>query len=227
MENIAENYQRIQDTIARACAIAKREQNEITLLAVTKFVLVERIAQALALGIRHVGENKAQDFRDKLDFFINNQCTPHFIGQLQTNKIKYIIGQASLIQSVDRLELAQEINRQAQRLQIVQDILVEVNIGGEAQKGGIDERGLCAFLQDLQELPHLRVQGLMCVPPALSQQETRRYFARMRGLFESCAGMEGITMRHLSMGMSGDYAVAIEEGATMVRIGSALFGARQ
>lgn len=225
MENIADNYKRIQDTIAHACAMAHRDTSEITLLAVTKFVPVERIALAVELGIRDVGENRAQDFCDKLDFFEKNGFRPHFIGQLQTNKVKYIIGKAVLIQSVDRLELAREIARQAQHQDVVQDILVEVNIGGEAQKGGIGEHALPALLQELHGMPQIRVQGLMCVPPALNGEQARPYFARMRELFEACKEDGG--MRHLSMGMSGDYAAAIAEGATMVRVGSALFGARQ
>lgn len=149
------------------------------------------------------------------------------IGQLQTNKVKYVIGNASLIQSVDRLELAKEISRLAVKAGITQDVLAEVNIGGEAQKGGIAPDELKDLLSIISELPGIRVKGLMCVPPAVGE-EARRYFASMRRLFEdiASAGIPGVDMRELSMGMSGDYKSAIKEGATMVRVGTAIFGAR-
>lgn len=223
---IAENYKRIQDGIADASAASGRRAEDITLIAVTKFVPIERIAPALELGVRHVGENRAQELVQKLDFFKSRLCDIHFIGQLQTNKVKYIIGQVGLVQSVDRIQLGQELERQAAHLDVVQDILVQVNIGREVQKGGIDEGNLVSFLESMQDMPHIRVKGLMCVPPALDEEEARPYFARMRTLFEQCKCIPGVAMQHLSMGMSGDYKVAIREGATMVRVGSALFGAR-
>ncbi len=223
---IAENYERIQDGIADACAASGRRTEDITLIAVTKFVPIERIAPALELGVRHVGENRAQELVQKLDFFKSRLCDIHFIGQLQTNKVKYIIGQVGLVQSVDRIQLVQELERQAAHLDVVQDILVQVNIGHEVQKGGIDEGNLVSFLGSMQDMPHIRVKGLMCVPPALDEEEAKPYFARMRTLFEQCKSIPGVAMQHLSMGMSGDYKVAIREGATMVRVGSALFGAR-
>ena len=221
---IRDNYNRIQDGIADACASSGRRIEDITLIAVTKFVPIERIASALALGVRHVGENRVQELIQKLDFFRSYSCDVHFIGQLQTNKVKYIIGQVGLVQSVDRIQLVQELERQASRLDVVQDILVQVNIGHEPQKGGIDEGNLIDFLESMQDMPHIRVKGLMCVPPALDEEEARPYFARMRTLFEQSKSI--LTMQHLSMGMSGDYKAAIREGATMVRVGSALFGTR-
>lgn len=224
---IQENYARIQENIEAACAAVHRSVEEITLVAVTKFVPVERIAPVLELGITHVGENRAQEFRDKLEFFANYGVKRHFIGQLQTNKVKYVIEQAHLIQSVDRPELAAEISRQAVRRGITQNILIEVNIGAEAQKAGADAARMQPFLEEVAALPGLRVQGLMCVPPAVGAEETRPYFARMRTLFEACKSIPGVEMQHLSMGMSSDYSIAILEGATMVRVGSALFGPRQ
>ncbi len=223
---IEENYKRIQDGIADACAASGRGTDEITLIAVTKFVPIERIAPAIALGIRSVGENRAQEMSQKLDFFRSNGCSVHFIGQLQTNKVKYIIGQADLVQSVDRIQLAQEMERLAARDSVAQDILVQVNIGHEVQKGGIEESNLQEFLYSMADMPHLKVKGLMCVPPAVDELDAVPYFARMRKLFEQCASIQGVDMLHLSMGMSGDYKAAIREGATMVRIGSALFGTR-
>ena len=147
---------------------------------------------------------------------------------MRYKKLKYVIGNASLIQSVDRLELAKEISRLAVKAGITQDVLAEVNIGGEAQKGGIAPDELNDLISIISELPGIRVKGLMCVPPAVGEEEARRYFASMRRLFEdiASAGIPGVDMRELSMGMSGDYKSAIKEGATMVRVGTAIFGAR-
>ena len=135
--SIRDNYLTVMENIAAACAQCGRGEGEVKLITVTKFVDTGRIAEAVAAGVRHVGENRAQEFRDKLDFFKENGLDAHLIGQLQTNKVKYVIGNASLIQSVDRLELAKEISRLAVKAGITQDVLAEVNIGGEAQKGGI------------------------------------------------------------------------------------------
>lgn len=223
---VSENYERIMEGIASACAQSGRKPEEITFVAVTKFVPMERIAPALGLGITNVGENRAQEMQEKLGFFKSSGCAIHFIGQLQTNKVKYIIGQADLVQSVDRIQLAQELERQADKHGVVQDILAQVNIGREPQKGGIPEEELPAFLSEVAVMPHLRVKGLMCVPPEAEEEEARVYFARMRKLFEVCSSTANVQMRHLSMGMSGDYRAAVKEGATMVRIGSALFGPR-
>ncbi len=225
--SIRDNYLTVMENIAAACAQCGRGEGEVKLITVTKFVDTGRIAEAVAAGARHVGENRAQEFRDKLDFFKENGLDAHLIGQLQTNKVKYVIGNASLIQSVDRLELAKEISRLAVKAGITQNVLAEVNIGGEAQKGGIAPCELKDLLSVISELPGIRVKGLMCVPPAVGE-EARRYFASMRRLFEdiASAGIPGVDMRELSMGMSGDYKSAIKEGATMVRVGTAIFGAR-
>ncbi len=223
---IRENYEHIQEQIESACAASSRRAEEITLIAVTKYVPIERIGTALDLGISHVGENRAQELVDKLDFFTNRKCDIHFIGQLQTNKVKYIIGRVDLVQSVDRIQLAQELERMAAQRSIIQNILVQVNIGAEPQKGGIDEHNLSEFLYAMSDMPHLRAMGLMCVPPAVEAEQARPYFARMRRLWEASKHIPGVTMQHLSMGMSGDYTVAIQEGATMIRLGSALFGGR-
>ncbi|OQA14705.1 MAG: hypothetical protein BWY62_00934 [Firmicutes bacterium ADurb.Bin356] len=224
--SLYDNLRRVQDGIEDACAMSGRKSNEITLVAVTKFVSTEVIAEGLDLGIRNVGENRAQELSEKLDFFKSKGCKIHFIGQLQTNKVKYIIGNADLIQSVDRIQLAHELERQASLKGIKQEILIQVNIGEEAQKGGISKFMLEAFLADISDMPHLKAVGLMCIPPALGEENTRPYFAAMRDLFENCNKLQGITMRELSMGMSNDYKAAIIEGATMVRVGSALFGRR-
>lgn len=226
--SIVENYSRVMENIAQSCAKAGRRPDEVKLIAVTKYVDTERIAEAVAAGARSVGENRVQEFRDKQEFFKNHGLDVHLIGQLQTNKVKYIIGSDALIQSLDRIELAKEISRIASARDIIQNALVEVNIGGEAQKGGIAPEGLMPFLEIVSALPNIRIKGLMCVPPAVGQEGARAYFAAMRRLFEDIRSMDipNVDMLELSMGMSGDYRSAILEGATMVRVGTAIFGAR-
>lgn len=226
---IAQNYEIIRENMEAACQKAGRKAEEVRLIAVTKFVPVERIAEAVEAGIREVGENRPQEFASKLEFFEKQGLTSHLIGQLQTNKVKYVIGGAALIQSVDRIELANEISRLAKKRELTQNVLVEVNIGEEPQKAGVLPGELPAFLEMVSALPGVQVKGLMCIPPNVGEGGVRPYFARMRRLFEelgSCAP-SGVRMDELSMGMSGDYTAAILEGATMVRVGTALFGARQ
>ena len=222
---IEDHIKRVQDNMAGACIRAGRNLSEVTLLAVTKFVPVERIAPAISLGLIHVGENRVQELVQKLGFFEKNRCIVHCIGQLQTNKVKYILGKVHLIQSVDRMQLAKEISRIAEKNTLTQNILVQVNIGDEAQKGGVDASGLFDFLDELKALPGLCTKGLMCIPPAVEAEEARPYFKKMRQLFEKARAVYP-EMEQLSMGMSGDYEVAIEEGATIIRVGSALFGTR-
>ena len=226
--SIRENYLEICQSIADAAKQAGRRAEDITLVAVSKFVDEERIRLAHEAGANVFGESRAQELGEKMPMFEELGADVHFIGQLQTNKVKYVIGNASLIQSVDRLELAKEISRLAVKAGITQDVLAEVNIGGEAQKGGIAPDELKDLISIISELPGIRVKGLMCVPPAVGEEEARRYFASMRRLFEdiASAGIPGVDMRELSMGMSGDYKSAIKEGATMVRVGTAIFGAR-
>lgn len=226
--SIRENYLEICQNIADAAKQAGRRAEDITLVAVSKFVDEERIRLAHEAGANVFGESRAQELGEKMPMFEEFGADVHFIGQLQTNKVKYVIGNASLIQSVDRLELAKEISRLAVKAGITQDVLAEVNIGGEAQKGGIAPDELKDLISIISELPGIKVKGLMCVPPAVGEEEARRYFASMRRLFEdiASAGIPGVDMRELSMGMSGDYKSAIKEGATMVRVGTAIFGAR-
>ena len=217
----------VEAKIQAACDRAGRKREEVTLIDVSKTKLIEMLKEAYDLGVRVFGENKVQEITAKYDA-LPDDIHWHMIGHLQTNKVKYVIGNASLIQSVDRLELAKEISRLAVKAGITQDVLAEVNIGGEAQKGGIAPDELKDLLSIISELPGIRVKGLMCVPPAVGEEEARRYFASMRRLFEdiASAGIPGVDMRELSMGMSGDYKSAIKEGATMVRVGTAIFGAR-
>ena len=228
MTMIQENYARIMDEIERACATSGRRREDVRFLAVTKFVDEARILEAIGCGARLVGENRAQELKEKLTFFELNGCTVHFIGQLQTNKIKYVCGHVDVIESLDREELAALLNARAKSLGAVQDVMVQVNIGDEAHKGGIAADAVGPFVESLSACSNLRVTGLMCVPPAGDAEQTRPYFTRMRRLFERVReAFPELPIRELSMGMSHDYPVAIEEGATIVRVGTALFGARK
>lgn len=226
--SIAENYIEIKQGIADAAKNSGRSAEDITLVAVSKFVDEDRIRQAHAAGANTFGESRAQELGDKLPMFEEFGANVHFIGQLQTNKVKYVIGRVKTIQSVDRIELAEEISRLAVKKGIVQNVLIEVNIGAEPQKGGAEPDKLNEFLSSISRLPGIRTDGLMCIPPAVGEEEARKYFARMRELFEKAKGYDlpNVFMNTLSMGMSGDYRAAVAEGATMVRVGRALFGER-
>ena len=227
--SIRENYLTIRENMEKAAARAGRDVNAVKPIAVTKFVEEARISEALDCGVTAVGENRVQELTGKLEFFRARGAEVNLIGQLQTNKVKYIIGKVDMIQSVDRLALAQEIDRLAARAGVVQDVMIEVNIGGEAQKGGIGPDELPGFLEMISAMNGIRVKGLMCIPPAVGEDGARPYFAKMRALFETLGSnqLPNVSMEQLSMGMSGDYMAAIAEGATMIRVGTALFGARQ
>ncbi|MBQ9950106.1 MAG: YggS family pyridoxal phosphate-dependent enzyme [Clostridia bacterium] len=225
---VAENYLRVRDDIANTALAVGRRADDVELLAVTKFVDTERIMQAVQAGASHAGENRVQEYVSKAEFFQENGVTCDIIGRLQTNKLKYVTGKVRYIQSVDRLPVAEEINRLAVKLDTVQNILVEVNIGQEEQKGGIMVPQLRDFLYQLSAMQGVCVKGLMCIPPAVSEKEAQGYFSKMRKLFDdiSSENIENVKMEQLSMGMSGDYKAAIREGATIVRVGSAIFGQR-
>ncbi len=231
---MAIKLQEIQERIAQAARAAGRGEKEITLLAATKTQDASTVREAIARGVKTVGENRVQELTEKLAQNAYEGVELHFIGHLQTNKVRQVAGQVALIHSVDSLRLAQEISRAMQRLAQengtprTQDVLIEVNIGGELSKGGVEPEGLKALLNDAAQLPAIRIAGLMCIPPrAESPEEARRYFARMKALFDRTAPyLSDGTPRVLSMGMSGDYAEAILEGATLVRVGTALFGPR-
>lgn len=226
--SIRDNILAIQDEIAAHALSAGRAPADVMLLAVTKFVDTGRIEEALSSGIAHVGENRAQECRDKMEFFREHGCDVHFIGQFQSNKIKYIVGKVDLIQSVDRPELLRAIQQYAAQHEVEQDVLIQVNIGREPQKGGVDPAKLQECLIEAGKMPNIHVRGLMCIPPALPPAQVRPYFVAMRRLFEEvkALALPHIYMQHLSMGMSGDYPVAVEEGATIVRVGTAIFGSR-
>lgn len=225
---VAENFRIVRERVAEAAVLSGRSPEDIRLVAVTKFVETERIAKAIAAGCLEVGENRAQELTEKYDFFKENGQRVHFIGQLQLNKVKYLVGRAELIQSADRPEAFYEISCVAEKRGVRQGVLVEVNIGAEPQKAGIAPDELPELLKRISDLPSICVKGLMCIPPAAGGKSAAYYFAHMKELFESIKGMDipGISMEVLSMGMSGDYTSAIAEGSNMVRVGSAIFGAR-
>ena len=225
--SIAENIAQVREEMEQACRQAGRDPRDVKLIAVTKYVEEARIAEAFACGLKTVGENHAQEVRDKLTFYKQYGAELHFIGQLQSNKVKYIIGNARLIQSADREKLLMDIDAHAGKLDLVQGILLQVNIGGEAQKGGAAIVDVPYLLELACGLKHLRVEGLMCVPPDVDGEAARPYFARLYALREKLRPMfPEQPLGELSMGMSHDYPQAILEGATMVRVGTAIFGKR-
>lgn len=225
--SIRENIERVREEISEACIRSGRRPEDILLLAVTKYVDTDRILQALETGITDVGENHAQEVREKLTFYKQHETKVHFIGHLQSNKLKYLIGETSLIQSVDSLSLVDEIEKKSVQRDCIQNILVQVNIGNEPQKSGVDVKDLNALMDRIGKCAHISVRGLMCVPPNLEPEEVRRDFAGMRELFEKTkSAYPEFRLTELSMGMSHDFPQAVEEGATIVRVGSAIFGAR-
>lgn len=215
--------------IRLAMQAAGRPEGSVRLVAATKTVSVERIREAIAAGLMLAGENRLQEALPKIEALRSEPIRWHFIGQLQRRKARSVIGVFDLIHSVDSLELAEEIDRRAEAAGLRQDILLEVNIGEEATKAGFNSEDLERALPQLGALMHVAVKGLMTIPPlAKDSEEARPYFRRLRELAArlSQQRIPRISMDELSMGMSNDYPVAIEEGATLVRVGTAIFGAR-
>lgn len=223
-EYITENYRRICAEIDEAKARYRRPGDKVEVMAVTKTVAPEAVNHAVSLGISLLGENRVQEYESKKELYAPS-ARMHFIGHLQTNKVKYIINDMELIQSVDSIRLASEIDRQAKRVGKVQDVLIEVNIGGEESKSGISPEELEELLLEAAQLENIRIKGLMTIPPS---QNSEKFLCKMQRLYLdiSSKNMDNIDMDILSMGMSGDFAKAIEYGSTLVRIGTALFGAR-
>ncbi len=223
--NIALNVERIRERIALAAEKAGRNPEEIKLIGVTKTVDAQAAAEVLNAGVSELGENRVQSFLDKYDV-LGDRPNWHLIGHLQTNKVKYIIGKVKLIHSVDTLHLAEEINKKAKSLGIRQDILFQFNISGEESKSGAAAEDAERIFEALSGMDGLSVRGLMTMAPlGADEAETRQVFAGLRELSCKIAGQNypGVTMEHLSMGMSGDFEAAIQEGATLVRVGTALF----
>lgn len=227
--DVEENLKVIRERMAQAAVKSGRRPEEITLLAATKTVPVEVINHSIELGVDHIGENKVQELNEKYDAYHLNQCELHFIGHLQVNKVKYLIGRVAMIQSVDSEKLAKEISRLSEKKNLLTDILIEVNIGREENKSGVMPENLPELLQKVSALPSIRVRGLMAIPPAgASETETMNYFLRMNQYFVDTKSkkIDNVAMDYLSMGMSADYAQAIQAGANLVRVGTALYGPR-
>jgi pyridoxal phosphate enzyme (YggS family) len=221
---ICHKIQEIEQRLARACEKAGRKREEVLLLGASKYANAEKIREAYQCGVRVFGESRAQDFLKKFEELKDLPIDWHFIGNLQTNKVKYIIDKVSLIHSLDRPSLAEEIQKRAERLGKVQDVLIEVNVGREETKGGVYEEDLEKLFEYCLSLKNLRVLGLMAIPPYKENpEEVRPYFVKLRKLKEKLEELYKLKLPHLSMGMSGDFEVAVEEGATIVRIGSAVF----
>ena len=221
---ICHKIQEIEQRLARACERAGRKREEVLLLGASKYANAEKIREAYQCGVRAFGESRAQDFLKKFEELKDISIDWHFIGNLQTNKVKYIIDKVSLIHSLDRPSLAEEIQKRAERLGKVQDVLIEVNVGKEETKGGVYEEDLEKLFEYCLSLKNLRVLGLMAIPPYKENpEEVRPYFVKLRKLKEKLEELYKIKLPYLSMGMSGDFEVAVEEGATIVRIGSAIF----
>ena len=222
-----DNYKEITQNIARAAEKSGRKYEDITLLAATKTVDVEVINHAIESGISFIGENRVQEFLSKYEQY--SPVNMHFIGHLQTNKVKDIIDKVSLIHSVDSYRLAEEISRQAVKRNIIVNILLEINIGDEQSKSGFRYDEAVLAVEKIAKLGGIKIKGLMAIPPICAKpDENRPYFAKMKKLFIdiNTKKIDNNSMEILSMGMSDDYQVAIEEGATMIRLGTALFGRR-
>ena len=224
--NLAANFKMIRQRIRAACQRAGRNPDSVTLLAVSKTHPPETIKAAVDCGQIYFGENKVQEAKAKIPL-CPGKLRWHFIGHLQSNKCRDAVELFEMIQSVDSLSLAQEINKRAEQAARRLPVLMEVNVAGEASKFGYPPERLLAELKYLNALPRLEIRGLMTVPPwSPEAEDSRLHFRRLRELKERAETVLGAPLPHLSIGMSGDFEVAIEEGATMVRVGTALFGPR-
>lgn len=221
------NYQGVLKRLKSAAEKSGRDISEITLLAATKTVDADTINYAIEKGITHIGENRVQELISKHGLL--RPAHSHFIGHLQTNKVKDIIDKVEMIESVDSIRLANEISKQAQKRGIVMDVLLEINIGGEESKSGFAPEDAEKAVREIAKLDGIRVKGLMTIPPATDlPEESRKYFREMYKLFIDIRGknIDNSNMSVLSMGMSNDFDIAVEEGANLVRVGTSLFGRR-
>lgn len=229
LTDIKYNYDFINEKIAEAAIKAGKTRDDITFLSATKTVEPEYINYAISLGLSYIGENKVQELLSKYDQYNLENCSLQFIGHLQSNKVRQIVGKVDLIQSIDSMKLAKEVSKCSLKNNITSDILVEVNIGKEENKSGVMPEMLEELVEEISTLPAVNVKGLMTIPPICEKKdEIRRYFEKMNRLFLDISSkkLDNVSMDILSMGMSSDYYEAILEGANMVRIGSALFGNR-
>ena len=229
LADVTYNYQKICENIERAAQSVGKTASDITFLAATKTVDADVINHAISLGLRYIGENRVQELLSKYDSYDLDHASLQFIGHLQTNKVRQIVGKVDLIQSVDSVKLAKEISRCSEKLGITTDILLEVNIGREENKSCVMPEKLPDLLDQVKDIPAVKVRGLMAIPPICENaQENCKFFDNMRNIFLDIGSknIDNISMDILSMGMSDDYEEAIRCGANMIRVGSALFGKR-
>lgn len=226
--DIQQRVKNVMERIDKIACEADKNPNNITLIAVTKTVREDMILAAINAGIKDIGENRVQEFRKKHNN-IPKEINRHFIGTLQSNKVKYIIDKVDLIHSLDRLSLAQEINKRASAIGREIPVLIQVNVSREPTKSGLMEEELLQFIEKIMSYKHIRVEGLMTIAPvACNPEDVRPYFRRLAELFHEVKirNYPNVEMKYLSMGMTDDYEIAIQEGANMVRIGRAIFGER-
>ena len=223
--NLKQRWDAVREGIVRICESCGRNANDVKIIAVSKTVEPAVVGEAIDCGMTDFGENREKPFNEKFALYPNANW--HFIGQLQSNKARHVVGRAKLIHSVDRVSLLEQIEKEATKLDVIQDVLVEVSVSGEASKGGIDPAQLDSFLEKIAMSQHVRCKGLMTMAPRGDLDIARNTFASLRNLANMMSELYGerdsISMCELSMGMSEDYGVAIEEGATMVRIGRKIF----
>jgi len=215
---IKQNIQQINEHIREAAEKAGRNQESVMLVAVTKQATVEQMRECIKLGITTIGENRVIETADKFKQLRDLKFTKHMIGHLQTNKVKFAVEIFDVIQSLDSLKLAKEVDKRAKNIGKIMPVFIEVNIGKEEQKSGIMPEEVLSFYDKAIKFTNLKVDGLMCIAPLVEAEQTRPYFKKMKELFDQ------LPLKWLSMGMSNDYVVAVEEGANMVRIGTRLFG---
>lgn len=227
--DIEENYKAITENIAEAALKSGRKPGDVRFMAVTKTVDSLYINHALSLGVDLIGENRVQEFLGKRDELNLDGVEKHLIGHLQTNKVRQIVGEVEMIDGVDSVKVAKEIGKVSQKKGIITDVLVEVNIGGEESKFGLDPVKLDETICEMSEIEGIKINGLMAIPPICTdEEENRKFFSNMYTMFLDIKAkkLDNVNMNILSMGMSDDYVSAILEGSTMVRVGSSLFGRR-
>lgn len=225
---VAENYRDVEKKVCEACVRSGRDRSEVTLIAVSKTKPVEMIREAMEAGADVFGENKVQELCEKYEVLPENLHW-HLIGHLQRNKVKYVIGKAELIHSVDSLRLAEEISKEAVKKDAQVNILIEVNVAEEESKFGVKVEDAENLIREIAHLPNIHIQGLMTIAPYVADpEENRQVFRILKKLAVDIKmkNIDNVSMDMLSMGMTGDYEVAIEEGATMVRVGTGIFGER-
>lgn len=228
MTSLQENISQVQANIVKSLDKVGRSRDEVTLIAVTKTVDVDRVQECLNLGLNNIGENRVQELQRKYEK-IGDEAIWHMIGHLQTNKVKYILDKVSLIHSLDRISLAKELNKRAKNADITLDTLIQVNVAEEESKFGLKTHEVIPFIESILPMKNIKVKGLMTIAPYVEDPgEVRYVFRDLRKLQETIESKnyKEVEMKYLSMGMTNDYEVAIEEGSNMVRIGTALFGKR-